>query len=215
MSRTSTGVPRLAVIVVLSALTLAACDSGPSSRTRNPVGPGAGAGPGAGMGGMGPGMGGMQGMVASEFDYLAKMIPHHDEAIETANILLRVSGRQEMRDFAVTIIETQTAEVVQMKAWLAAWYPGRDTAVRYEPMMRELTALSGDALDQMFLEDMIPHHMMAVMMSQQLINARLAVHAEVNPFAANIRDTQHREIQMMAAWLREWFGVTPPHGGGH
>jgi uncharacterized protein (DUF305 family) len=206
MSRTSTAVPRLAAIVVLSALTLAACDSGPSSRTGNPVGPGAGAGPGAGMGGMGPGMGGMQGMVASEFDYLVNMIPHHDEAIETANILLRVSGRQEMRDFAVRIIETQTAEVVQMKAWLAAWYPGRDTAVRYEPMMRELSALSGDALDQVFLEDMIPHHMMAVMMSQQLLNARLVVHPEVAPFAARIRDAQHREIQMMAAWLREWFG---------
>jgi uncharacterized protein (DUF305 family) len=162
---------------------------------------------------MGPGMGGMR--VASEFGYLAGMIPHHEEAIETAHILLRVSGRQAMRDFAVTIIETQTAEVVRMKAWLATWYPGRATAVHYEPMMRDLTALSGDALDQAFLEDMIPHHMMAVMMSQQLLNARLVVHPEVAPFAANIRDTQRREIQVMAGWLREWFGVTPPHGGGH
>jgi uncharacterized protein (DUF305 family) len=88
-------------------------------------------------------------------------------------------------------------------------------AVRYEPMMRDLSALSGDALDQAFLEDMIPHHMMAVMMSQQLLNARLVVHPEVAPFAASIRDTQRREIQMMSAWLREWFGVTTSHGGGH
>jgi uncharacterized protein (DUF305 family) len=205
MSRTRTRPRLLAAAILLSAFAAAACDSGSSpSMVRNPVGPGGGAGPAGGMGGMGPGMGGM--MVASEFGYLAEMIPHHEEAIETANILLRVSGRQAMREFAVTIIETQTAEVVQMKAWLAAWYPGRDTAVRYEPMMRDLSGLSGDALDQAFLEDMIPHHRMAVMMSQQLINARLAVHPEVVPFAANIRDTQHREIQMMAAWLREWFG---------
>jgi uncharacterized protein (DUF305 family) len=213
MSRTRTRPLVLAATVLLSAFAAAACDSGSSSSMgRNPMGPG-GAGPAGGMGGMGPGMGGA--MVASEFGYLAEMIPHHEEAIETANILLRVSERQAMRDFAVTIIETQTAEVVQMKAWLATWYPGRDTTVHYEPMMRDLTALSGDALDQAFLEDMIPHHMMAVMMSQQLLNARLVVHPEVAPFAASIRDTQRREIHMMSAWLREWFGVTTAHGGGH
>jgi uncharacterized protein (DUF305 family) len=213
MSRTRTRPLLLAAAVLLSAFAAPACDSGSSpSMARNPVGPGGGGGPAGGMG-MGHGMGGM--MVASEFEYLAGMIPHHEEAIETANILLRVSGRQAMRDFAVTIIETQTAEVVQMKAWLAAWYPGRDAAVHYEPMMRDLTGLSGDALDQAFLEDMIPHHMMAVMMSQQLLNARLVAHAEVSPFAASIRDAQRREIQMMAAWLRGWFGVATPHGGGH
>lgn len=199
MSRTRTRPRLLAAAILLSAFAAAACDSGSApSMVRNPVGPGGGAGPAGGMGGM---------MVASEFDYLAGMIPHHEEAIETAHILLRVSGRQAMRDFAVTIVETQTAEAAQMKAWLAAWYPGRDTAVRYEPMMRDLAGLSGGALDQAFLEDMIPHHRMAVMMSQQLITARLAIHPEVVPFAASIRDTQHREIQMMAAWLREWFGV--------
>jgi uncharacterized protein (DUF305 family) len=50
---------------------------------------------------------------------------------------------------------------------------------------------------------MIPHHMMAVMMSQQLSMRNLAAHAAVGPFAANIRDTQRAEIQMMTAWLRE------------
>jgi len=162
----------------------------------------------AGMGSNG-GMGTMAGMgmsVGSEFDYLTGMIPHHDEAIAAAKALQRGTHRQEMRAFAGSIIETQTAEVEQMKAWLAAWHPGRDTSVTYQPMMRDLTGLSGDALDQAFLADMIPHHMMAVMMSQQFLMANLADHGEVVPFARNIRDVQHTEIQMMAAWLRAWFG---------
>ena len=174
----------------------------------------AGMAPSGGMGSMaGRGMG-MQ--VASEFDYLTQMIPHHDEAIAAAQVLQRGTQRQEMRDFAVSIIEMQTAEVEQMKAWLAAWYPGRDTHVDYDPMMRDLTGLGGTALDQAFLDDMIPHHMMAVMMSQQFVTANLANHPEVIPFAKNIRDTQHNEIQMMAGWLRDWFGTTPGmgHGGG-
>jgi uncharacterized protein (DUF305 family) len=151
--------------------------------------------------------------VASEFDYLAQMIPHHDEAIAAAEVLQRGTQRQEMRNFAVSIIEAQTAEVEQMKSWLAAWYPSRDTQVNYEPMMRDLTGLGGNALDRAFLDDMIPHHMMAVMMSQQFLRANLADHDEVVPFAANIRNIQHREIQTMAGWLRDWFGATP--GMGH
>ena len=139
----------------------------------------------------------------SEFDYLTRMIPHHEEAIATAVILQRGTERQDVRAFAASIIRTQSAEVEQMRTWLATWYPGRETRVPYEPMMRDLTGLSGDALDRAFLEDMIPHHMMAVMMSQQLIMRDLAVNAAVVPFAANIRDTQRGEIQMMTSWLRE------------
>jgi uncharacterized protein (DUF305 family) len=160
-----------------------------------------------------PGMG--MAMVASEFDYLAQMIPHHDEAIATATLLQRGTERPEMRAFGASIVATQSAEVEQMKAWLAGWYPGRDTRVEYTPMMRDLAGLSGSALDRAFLEDMIPHHMMAVMMSQQLVVRGLATHAEVVPFARNIRDTQQQEIRMMSDWLRDWFGATVGMGGRH
>lgn len=164
---------------------------------------------GAMPGGMGGGMGGQRGgsmMVAGEFDYLTRMIPHHEEAIAAARILQNGTRRTEMRAFAASIIATQSAEAEQMKAWLAAWYPGHDTRVDYAAMMRDLQGLTGDALDRAFLEDMIPHHMMAVMMSQQLMVTRGSVQPDVIPFASNIRDTQQAEIAMMNAWLRQWFG---------
>ncbi|WP_433429297.1 DUF305 domain-containing protein [Nonomuraea sp. CA-141351] len=47
------------------------------------------------------------------------------------------------------------------------------------PQMRDLSRLSGDALDETFLQDMIPHHMVAVMMSQQLLASGRAEHPEV------------------------------------
>jgi uncharacterized protein (DUF305 family) len=195
----------IATLVLLLASLAVACNDS-SSRSENPLMPG-GRGNQGGMGGMGPGMGGM-GMrmsVASEFDYLAQMIPHHEEAVHTGGLLGRGTERQEMRDFAANIIRTQTAEIEQMRAWLEAWYPGRDTRVDYRPMMRDLTGLQGDALDRAFLQDMIPHHMMAVMMSQQLLNATYSRHDEVIPFAQTIRDVQRAEIQMMQRWLNLWW----------
>lgn len=160
------------------------------------------------MQGMGAMMSGME-VVESEFGYLAGMIPHHEEAIASAEVLLEGTDRPEMKAFAERIIETQSAEVAQMQEWLAAWYPDQDISVDYEPMMRDLDGLTGDELDQAFLEDMIHHHGMAVMMSQQLLNQGLAEHPEVVPFAEQISDNQHTEIFQMRDWLRDWFGVTP------
>jgi uncharacterized protein (DUF305 family) len=153
-----------------------------------------------------PGMSGMMEMPADEFGYLTMMIPHHEEAIAAARVLQSGTERPEMRAFAQTIIDTQTREVDRMRAWLAAWYPGRDTTVAYQPMMRDLTGLRGDALDRAFLDDMIPHHMAAVMMSQRLLAGDLAEHSELEPFARTIRDTQRAEIMQMHGWLADWFG---------
>lgn len=60
---------------------------------------------------------------SSDFDkeYLTQMIPHHQNAIMMAYMLLRTTSREEMRTLAQSIIETQSAEIVQMQNWLAEW----------------------------------------------------------------------------------------------
>lgn len=162
---------------------------------------------------------GMGSMISDELGYLVDMIPHHQEAIDNAQLLVDHSERAEMRKFGQMIIETQSAEINQMETWLQEWYPGADTSSDYEPMMGDLTSLRGDDLDLTFLETMIPHHMMAVMMSQQLVRGSLAEHEEIVPFAANIRDVQRSEIYQMREWLADWFDVESAHGtggqGGH
>jgi uncharacterized protein (DUF305 family) len=160
----------------------------------------------------------MQMMQANnEFECLSLMIPHHEEAIATAQRVLEYSDRPEMREFARNIIDVQTAEIGQMENWLDEWYPGQETNLSYTPMMRDLSQLEGEELDQAFLEDMIMHHMGAVMMSQRLVNHSLVEHQAVQPFAQNIADTQRQEIWQMQAWLQNWYGVSgmpgPMHGG--
>ncbi len=143
--------------------------------------------------------------IESEHDYLVHMIAHHEEAVSSANILKANTQRDEMKKFADDIIKTQSAEIEQMKIWLDTWYPNDDHSVDYQPMMRDLSGLQGDALDQAFLQDMIFHHMDAVMMSQQLIVSGFAKHSEIIPFAETIRNNQRNEIFMMRSWLSEWF----------
>jgi len=136
----------------------------------------------------------------SEFDYLTQMVPHDQEAVAAAERLRR-SGTPEIRRLGATIVATQTADIVRMKAWLARWYPRCATAAGYQPMMRDLSKLSGDALDKAFLKDMISHHKAAVMMSQHLLRNGPVRHEEVAAFARGVRDTQHAEISRLQRLL--------------
>lgn len=219
MKRSTMVAISVAVVAVLVAACLAVVlwdrddDWGPgmmttTSQDRDPGGPGRGSmmdGSGRFMaGGLMHGAG-MHVAVRSEAQFLVEMVAHHEEAIDAAAELAR-SDRPEMRELGRSIVEGQTAEVEQMEAWLAEWYPDRSTSADYEPMMRDLEDLTGDELDRVFLEDMIGHHMAAVMMSQQLVVRDLADHPDVEDLARSISTSQHAEILTMRAWLWEWFG---------
>jgi uncharacterized protein (DUF305 family) len=150
--------------------------------------------------------GGWHGSVStSESAYLVEMVAHHEEAVTAAGELSR-SDRAEMRELGTSIVASQTAQIELMRGWLDEWYPDAGPA-DYEPMMRDLDGLEGDELDRAFLEDMVGHHMMAVMMSQHLLMST-DVHPEVADLAGTIRDEQHREIVVMTRWLRAWFDAS-------
>ena len=149
--------------------------------------------------------------VGSEFEYLTEMVVHHQEAVAAATELQR-SDRPQLREFGRSVVATQSAQVDQMKTWLVDWYPGRSTDATYQPMMRDLTRLSGERLDRVFLQDMIWHHMAAVMMSQQVLARGLAEHSEVNTLARTIRNDQHAEIFQMSRWLDRWHQAGWMHG---
>lgn len=211
-TRTALVMALVAVLVagIATVVTLAVTDDDNWSGHRGAM-MSAGNGEGHGM----QGMHGMHGMrVSSEYAFLAEMVAHHEEAVMAARELQR-SGRPEMRAFGESIVESQTEQIDQMEEWLGEWYADRPGRVDYRPMMRDLSDLSGDELDQVFLEDMIGHHMAAVMMSQQLLARGVADHGEVEELARTIREEQHDEIFQMQEWLRDWFGVAAPmHGWG-
>jgi uncharacterized protein (DUF305 family) len=153
--------------------------------------------------GMGPGMGMGMHAVTSEQEFLVEMVAHHREAIRAARELAR-SDRATMRDFGERIVEVQSAQVSQMEDWLARWYADEPVDADYDPMMRDLSGLRGDRLDRTFLEDMVWHHMAAVMMSQHLLVSGLVEHDEVGALARDVRDEQRAEIVQMRRWLADW-----------
>lgn len=140
--------------------------------------------------------------VSSERDFIEHMIPHHQEAIDTAQLVLEKGGTlRPLRELAEKIISAQTTEIEDMKSWYVMWYgvPFEDTGV-YAPMMRPLQELSGADLDRVFLEDMILHHRAAITMAEG-INGK-SISQETASLAASIITTQENEIRLMEELLR-------------
>lgn len=54
--------------------------------------------------------------------FMSTMIVHHEGAIAMAKLAPERAAHQELKDLAVGIIQSQSAEINQMTAWLADWY---------------------------------------------------------------------------------------------
>ena len=55
--------------------------------------------------------------------FINAMIPHHESAIEMAQVALVESDNPAIRDLAGRIVDDQTREIEQMRGWLEEWYP--------------------------------------------------------------------------------------------
>ena len=141
--------------------------------------------------------------VANEADYIAGMIPHHQEAVDVAREVLELGQRTEVRELAAAIVATQQKEINQLSAWLAAWYPDAPAA-SYTPMMRTLTGLTPSEVDLVFVTDMIRHHEMAVAMAEEALALDPAPRPEVAALARDVVRVQAEEIATLRGWLEDW-----------
>jgi uncharacterized protein (DUF305 family) len=163
----------------------------------------------------------------AEFDqlFIDMMVPHHQGAVELARIAQDRAEHQEIKNLAVAVVQGQTAEIDQMKAWRLAWYGSADTpALSAVPILHDMggQVMSTDTMDmaqevemvrnapepfdRSFIDAMIPHHESAID-AAQAAQAR-AVHQEIKDLARAIISAQQTEIDQMKAWRLAWYGAS-------
>lgn len=139
--------------------------------------------------------------------FIDSMMPHHQGAVDMAEMALENAEHEEIRTMAQQIIDSQQAEIEQMQTWRSEWYPDMEATSGMDMEMGEMT-MSEDAsipFDQRFMEAMIPHHESAIDMAEMALES--AEHEEVRTMAQQIIDSQQAEIEQMQGWLSEWYGV--------
>lgn len=141
------------------------------------------------------------------------MIPHHEQAIEMAEIALdpTVGASEQVRDLATRIKGGQDPEIILMTAWLAAWGQpmqmdtggGHDMSSMDGMMsadeMDALGAMTGGDFDAMWLDMMIRHHQGAIAMAQTV--KATGSNADVLALAEQVIAAQQAEITEMETLL--------------
>lgn len=146
---------------------------------------------------------------ASQFNdpdiaFVTQMIPHHQQAVEMADILLGKTGVDpRVVDLATQIKAAQGPEITTMTSWLKSWgqpspepMDGMEMGGMMSPDdMNALTNASGADSSKLFLEQMIQHHQGAIDMANEELSK--GKNADAIALAKTIADAQTAEIAKM------------------
>ena len=137
------------------------------------------------------------------------MIPHHQQAIEMAQLASSRASNADVKALAAQIQAAQQPEIDEMKGWLVSWnvpvmpdgtghnMPG---GMMSSDDMAELEGLTGAAFDREFLTSMTTHHQGAIDMAKA--EQANGSYEPAKTMAANIIRTQTEEINTMAELLK-------------
>ena len=156
----------------------------------------------------------MEGVQANDADvaFAKGMLPHHEGAVEMAEIQLKYGKDETMRKLATDIIAAQEAEIKQMENWLEAnpdteeqdYTKGMHKAYldSMKPMHDDMMqgVLSEDA-DMAFAKGMLPHHQGAVAMAE--VQIKYGKDKQMRKLAQDIIDAQRSEIDLMQNWINQ------------
>lgn len=153
----------------------------------------------------------------ADVSFAQGMIPHHEQAVEMAQLAGGRAQDSRVLDLAGRIEAAQQPEIDTLTGWLEEWgVEGGDTGgmdhggadhgggMMSEEDMDALMAASGAEFDRLFLEQMIEHHTGAVDMA--VTESADGQDPDALAMAGIIRDTQSAEIAEMEGLLAELGG---------
>lgn len=150
------------------------------------------------------------GMMNMDQEFIENMIPHHQDAVDMSNMALTKAEHPQIKQLARNISTSQSREIAEMRQWYKEWY-GTDVPANSHMMMNntDLNRLkNAKPFDKEFIEQMIPHHQMAIMMAQMVLYH--SDRPEIRGLAESIIKSQSAEIEEMRTWYKEWYGTDVP-----
>lgn len=145
-----------------------------------------------------------------DLQFIDSLTKHHQMAVDMAKAGQPKFQRQELKNTAKKIVDDQSKEIAQLRAWRDQWYPNAPTAENMQMPgmsstsmdMSHMQMMTGSALDLMFVDMMIPHHEGALAMAQDALAK--AEHQELKDLSRKVIASQQKEIDQMQKWKKAW-----------
>jgi uncharacterized protein (DUF305 family) len=162
-----------------------------------------------GSGGMASGMMMKNGEYSDE-RFIDAMVPHHEGAVDMAEVALKNAEHEEIKRLAEDIVSAQEAEIKELKSikreeFGTSKIPMAMSADQMRGMGMETDPRSlakADPFDKAFIDAMIPHHRSAIEMAE--VAARETKNLDIRKLARGMIEAQKREILQMEQWRQQW-----------
>jgi uncharacterized protein (DUF305 family) len=147
----------------------------------------------------------------SDERFIDAMIPHHQGAIEMAQVALENAEHPEILALAEEIVAAQETEIGQLKSIKQEQFGTSEVSMDMSKEEMEGMGMAmdpqelanQDPFDKAFIDNMIPHHESAIEMAQVVLEE--SENPEIREIAGTIVDAQEREIEQMRSWRDEWY----------
>lgn len=144
----------------------------------------------------------------SDAAFVDAMVPHHEGAVEMAQVGLENAEHEEIRQLSRNIIDSQRAEI-EMFGRIREGIDGPTMEMSEEDMammgmMEDPRQLANEEpFDRAFIDNMMPHHESAIAMAEVALQE--SENPEIREIAQDIVDAQEREIAQMREWRQDWY----------
>jgi uncharacterized protein (DUF305 family) len=147
----------------------------------------------------------------SDERFIDAMVPHHQGAVEMAEVALKNAEHEEVRSLAEDIVTAQEAEIEELKTIKEEEFGTSEVPTEMDPeqmqsmgmMMDPQRLANQEPFDKAFIDAMIPHHESAIEMAQVAQNESDL--PEIKELSRNIIEAQRREISQMQGWRERWY----------
>ena len=146
----------------------------------------------------------------SDKAFIDAMVPHHQGAVEMAEVALQNAEHERIKQLSRTIISTQRAEIEELKSIKKEEFGTSRVPIAMSAQEMQMMGMTDpDALanknpfDKAFIDAMIPHHQSAISMAQVALEK--SENPKIKELAGNIVSAQQREIEQMLQWRQAWY----------
>ena len=147
----------------------------------------------------------------SDEHFIDAMVPHHQGAVEMAEVALKNAEHEQIRRLAEDIVTAQEAEIEELKQIKEQEYGTSEVPMEMSQEQMRAMGMTADPqelanqkpFDRAFIDAMIPHHQSAIAMANVAFEE--SKNPQIRQIAEDIMSAQEREISQMQRWRERWY----------
>lgn len=146
----------------------------------------------------------------SDRSFIDAMVPHHEGAVDMAQVALKRAEHPEIANLAEEIVSAQRSEIELFGKIREREYGSAESRMEMNEQNMRAMGMSepeklanADPFDEAFIDEMIPHHESAIAMAE--VARQNTDDPEIRGIADDIVSAQQREIEQMKRWRQQWY----------